>query len=328
MPILTIVLSALYQYIRLQFNMAINMKNARKENMLLLIGQLLLLLSAGIYIWLPLQLNFYIPFLMISILLVEFVKPWLLNEHFISKIVITLLVLATFIPFVKGIVLIILMLYLIYGGYKYGEFKDRSAVLIMSLSAFLTITTNTDTFIWSGATIYFVLNHIKHTAQLLSMMRNASENVITDPLTGLYNRRWLFKKAEQLVQQQEIGIIFCDIDNFKKLNDEKGHKHGDLVLQQTGEVIRRILNGYGFGVRYGGEELIGLVTNTMFTERLAEKILEAVRKEINITMSIGIAVGQDSVEELLKTADERMYISKNTGKNKITIQDEVEASGD
>ncbi|MGE7811216.1 GGDEF domain-containing protein [Lysinibacillus capsici] len=326
MLLLTIVLSAVYQYIRLQFNMSINMKNARKENLLLLISQLLLLSSAGIYIWLPLQLNFYIPFLIISILLVEFIKPWLMNEHFISKTVIALLVIATFIPFVKGIALIILIIYLIYGGYRYGEFKDRSPIFIMLLSAFLTITTNTDSFIWYGATFYFVMNHIKHTTQLLGMMRNAGENVITDTLTGLYNRRWLYKKSEQLIQQQEIGIIFCDIDNFKKLNDEKGHNHGDFVLQQTGEIIRRILNGNGFGVRYGGEELIGLVTNTMFTERLAEKILEAVRKEIKITMSIGIAVGQGTVEELLKTADERMYISKKTGKNKITIQDEIEAS--
>lgn len=326
MLLLTIVLSAVYQYIRLQFNMSINMKNARKENLLLLISQLLLLSSAGIYIWLPLQLNFYIPFLIISILLVEFFKPWLMNEHFISKIVIALLVIATFIPFVKGIALIILIIHLIYGGYRYGEIKDRSPILIMLLSAFLTITTNTDSFIWCGAMFYFVINHIRHTTQLLEMMRNAGENVITDTLTGLYNRRWLYKKSEQLIKQQEIGIIFCDIDNFKKLNDEKGHDHGDFVLQQAGEIIRRILNGNGFGVRYGGEELIGLVTNTMFTERLAEKILEAVRKEIKITMSIGIAVGQGTVEELLKTADERMYISKNTGKNKITIQDEIEAS--
>ncbi|SCX63341.1 GGDEF domain-containing protein [Lysinibacillus fusiformis] len=323
MPLLTIILSALYQCIRLQFNMSINMKNARKENMLLLFSQLLLLLSAGIYIWLPLQLNFYIPFLIIGVFLVEFNKPWLTNEHFISKTAIVLLVLATFIPFVKGIALIVLIIYMIYGGFKYGELKDRSGVLIMSVLAFITVTTNTDTFVWSGATIYFIMNHIKHTKQLLGMMKNASKNVITDTLTGLYNRRWLYKKSEQLIQQQEIGIIFCDIDNFKKLNDEKGHDHGDLVLQQTGEIMRRILNGNGFGVRYGGEELIGLVTNTMHTSRLAEKILEAVRKEIKITMSIGIAVGQGSVEELIKTADERMYISKNTGKNKITIQEEI-----
>ncbi|UZN01228.1 diguanylate cyclase (plasmid) [Lysinibacillus sp. MHQ-1] len=65
---------------------------------------------------------------------------------------------------------------------------------------------------------------------------------------------------------------------LKKLNDEKGHDHGDLVLQQTGEIMRRILNGNGFGVRYGGEELIGLVTNTMHTARLAEKNIRSSEK--------------------------------------------------
>ncbi len=306
--------------------MAITMKNARKENMLLLIGQLLLLLSAGIYLWLPLQLNLYIPFIVSSVFLIDYIKPWLMNERPLSKIAISLLVVATFIPFVKGVSLIVLTLYLIAGGYVYNEMKNRLGVLTITLSAFLTVITNNDLFVWSGATIYFVLNHIQHTTQLISMLQNASENVVTDTLTGLYNRRWLFKKAEQLVQQQEIGIIFCDIDDFKKLNDEKGHEQGDLVLQQSGEIIRRILSGNGFGVRYGGEELIGLVTNATNTERLAEKLLEAVQKETTITMSIGIAVGQGSVDDLLKTADQRMYISKNTGKNKITLHNEVEAS--
>lgn len=64
----------------------------------------------------------------------------------------------------------------------------------------------------------------------------------------------------------------------------------------------------------------------MFTQRLAEKILETVQKEIKITMSIGIAIGQGSLDELLKSADECMYISKNTGKNKITLQGDVETT--
>lgn len=81
--------------------------------------------------------------------------------------------------------------------------------------------------------------------------------------------------------------------------------------------MRRIVSCYGFACKYGGEELIGLVTDTMFTERLAEKIVEAVREEINITMSIGIAIGEGPSETLFKLADERMYISKNTGKTKL-----------
>ncbi|MFE3573247.1 GGDEF domain-containing protein [Lysinibacillus sp. NPDC059133] len=303
------------------------MKNAKKENMVLLISQLLLIISASFYIWLPQQLNFYIPFLVISIFLIELIKPWLMNERLLIKIVIAIFLVATFIPFVKGGALILLLFYLIAGGYTYGEWKERLGILIMVLSAILTITTNEDSIIWGGATVYFVLNHINHAEQLLGMLRQASENVITDALTGLYNRRWLYKKkAEQLIQEQEIGIIFCDIDNFKQLNDEKGHEHGDYVLKQTGEIMRRILNENGFGVRYGGEELIGLVTNTMFTQRLAEKILETVQKEIKITMSIGIAVGHGSLDKLLKSADECMYISKKTGKNKITLQEDVETS--
>ncbi|OXS73043.1 hypothetical protein B1B04_13855 [Lysinibacillus sp. KCTC 33748] len=95
MPLLTIVMSVLYQCLRLKFNTTITMKSARKENMLLLIGQLLLLLSAGIYIWLPLQLNFYIPFIVMSVFLIDYIKPWLMNERPLSKIAIFLLVVST-----------------------------------------------------------------------------------------------------------------------------------------------------------------------------------------------------------------------------------------
>lgn len=66
--------------------------------------------------------------------------------------------------------------------------------------------------------------------RVAKLMRNAGMNSIKDPLTNLYNKGFLFRKTEQLIKQQPISIIFIDIDNFKTLNDTKGHDYGDQVL--------------------------------------------------------------------------------------------------
>ena len=88
------------------------------------------------------------------------------------------------------------------------------------------------------------------------------QSSITDGLTSLYNRRHFNKKAEQLLRQtKRVAIIFCDIDNFKKLNDTQGHHKADGVLKQVADIIREETAGIGAAGRYGGEELLGLVAS-------------------------------------------------------------------
>lgn len=93
------------------------------------------------------------------------------------------------------------------------------------------------------------------------MMNSAGVNSITDPLTGLYNKRFLMTKAEQLVAKQSISIIFADIDNFKELNDQKGHDMGDSVLKEVAKALKETVANHGFACRYGGEEIVSLITN-------------------------------------------------------------------
>lgn len=110
-------------------------------------------------------------------------------------------------------------------------------------------------------------------------------NSIKDPLTNLYNKGFLFRKTEQLIKQQPISIIFIDIDNFKTLNDTKGHDYGDQVLCQVGMVLKEVLENKGYFCRFGGEEMVGILIDGN-----AIKVAEQYRK----------------AAALIKKADERM----------------------
>lgn len=324
MVLLVLTLSLIYLFIRIKFKQVISYKNAKVEIITLSIGNVLLFVLAGVYTFLPQFFDNLLPIFYLSVCITHFPKLWSDHEDLLSRIIIISLGILIFIPYINIISLLI-------GGYliiwsKRGESRESISLLLMTFAMIITIFLKIHLILWIGAALFYITKHIYHTLQLLSMLQNTGKNVVTDPLTGLYNRRWLYKKLEQIAHKQKVGIIFCDIDNFKRLNDEKGHEHGDYVLQKTGEIMSSILKGNGQGCRYGGEELVGLVQNYGRTVGLAEKILETVHKELNITMSIGIAIGKGSGEEILKLADERMYISKTTGKNKITFENRQNSS--
>ncbi|GGG86029.1 GGDEF domain-containing protein [Paenibacillus radicis (ex Gao et al. 2016)] len=149
------------------------------------------------------------------------------------------------------------------------------------------------------------------------------QSSITDGLTGLYNRRHFNLKAEQLLSRSRgTAVIFCDIDNFKKLNDTQGHHKADGVLKQVSEIIKEESAGIGTAGRYGGEELLACIgTDKVKPERVAESIRKRVELETIVTISVGVSTSKDadSVQELVKLADEAMYHSKTTGKNKVTL---------
>ncbi|HEX9058970.1 MAG TPA: sensor domain-containing diguanylate cyclase [Clostridia bacterium] len=160
---------------------------------------------------------------------------------------------------------------------------------------------------------------------------------ITDGLTGLYNRLYLnevlFK--EDSVKMDGSAIIMMDIDNFKKVNDTYGHIMGDTVIKELAEILKEVQYSDGITCyRYGGEEFIVLLENTDI-ETLKEKA-EYIRtsfnsREIrfgdevhNFSISIGASIfGHSSIvcdiNTLIDSADEALYYSKKTGKNKTTI---------
>lgn len=177
--------------------------------------------------------------------------------------------------------------------------------------------------------IYFIFIFMLLFTIVIEKMRRTYLTSISDHMTGLYLRQNFIKRMAKLFQQKPIAIIFSDIDNFKQLNDTKGHLEADQILIKVAAIIKQETVDYGYAGRYGGEEIVaGIDTSSIKAEEVAEKIRKRVAEETGVTISIGISTTKDSqdLDELLKFADEAMYFSKSTGKNKVTTYKSLPAS--
>lgn len=178
--------------------------------------------------------------------------------------------------------------------------------------------------------VYYTLLFLLLFEWVIERLLTTFQSSITDGLTSLYNRRHFNKKAEAMLREyKRIAIIFCDIDNFKRLNDTQGHHRADSVLKQVAEIIKEETAGIGAAGRYGGEELLALVAAPgIKPEDVAEAIRKRVELETMVTVSVGVSISREgsSVEEIVKQADEAMYISKTTGKNKVALHPSMHRS--
>ena len=156
---------------------------------------------------------------------------------------------------------------------------------------------------------------------------------VTDPLTGLYNRRHFedclereFLRSKRYKSDLSFAII--DIDFFKKINDTYGHSSGDYVLKEVAYLILQTFRKTDMVFRYGGEEFAVIITETPLDkaviplERLRTSISENTFKykgeQINVTISIGVSgVNEDteSVHQLFENADKALYMAKENGRN-------------
>ena len=179
-------------------------------------------------------------------------------------------------------------------------------------------------------------------AELQRALRESRELAITDPLTGLHNRRYLWELLgrellKSLRNRTPVAAILADIDHFKRFNDTWGHEAGDLVLKRVADVIRENVRGSDIGCRYGGEELAVILPETTLevaVER-AERIrrgIAAVRLDYGgrpldaVTSSFGVAVYPQhagDAEALLRAADEALYEAKKAGRNRVVVSQAV-----
>jgi diguanylate cyclase (GGDEF)-like protein len=176
----------------------------------------------------------------------------------------------------------------------------------------------------------------------LRLREKLHDQSIRDPLTGLYNRRFLEAALEQELHRSGrhhtgLGVIMADIDKFKSFNDSFGHNAGDIVLKEIGALFRRSVRTEDIVCRYGGEEfLIVLPDTTLESVRERTEVMrDAIEKlELQhaghalgkITASFGISFSQDGVltpEILLRYADEALYESKRRGCNCVSLSDSV-----
>jgi len=154
-----------------------------------------------------------------------------------------------------------------------------------------------------------------------------------DPLTGIYNRRYLENKLEEYVKlaqrhNRPLSLIMFDIDFFKHINDTFGHDVGDKVLKAVAKVVSENIRNTDIFTRYGGEEFVIIAPETTKEDAkiLAEKLRSLIRnlhfeEGINVTCSFGVVSLEkhDTKETLLKRADEALYEAKKTGRNKVVV---------
>lgn len=154
----------------------------------------------------------------------------------------------------------------------------------------------------------------------------------TDPLTGLYNRRHLKEEIKkELARSERSGVMFCilllDIDHFKRINDKYGHIIGDDVLKELSAILRNSVRLSDKVFRYGGEEFIVLLPETLAAdarilgERIREKVenfsFSSIGKKISISGGIAQSSIDSSLELLIQKADKRLYYAKENGRNRI-----------
>ncbi|MDQ0112737.1 GGDEF domain-containing protein [Paenibacillus harenae] len=178
--------------------------------------------------------------------------------------------------------------------------------------------------------IYYTILFLLLFDWVIDRLISTYQSSVVDGLTGLYNRRHFTARAQKLLaQNRPMAIIFCDIDNFKKLNDTYGHHKADGVLKQVSEIIKEETSGIGSAGRYGGEELLACMSaDKVKPEIVAEAIRRRVEQETMVTISVGVSTNKEGkeVQDLVKQADEAMYRSKTTGKNKVTMFKAISAA--
>ena len=172
--------------------------------------------------------------------------------------------------------------------------------------------------------------------RLRGMVTNAVELAITDPLTGLHNRRYLDSHLRSLVERsaeagKPVAVLAFDLDFFKGINDTYGHDAGDDVLREFSHRLKKSVRGIDLVVRHGGEEFVVIMPET--DAKLAIKVADRLRRDVEsetfetrsgesipVTVSVGVAEFQgesDSADALMRRADQALYKAKRDGRNRV-----------
>jgi diguanylate cyclase (GGDEF)-like protein/PAS domain S-box-containing protein len=172
----------------------------------------------------------------------------------------------------------------------------------------------------------------------LRLRETLRSQAVRDPLTGLFNRRYLEETLERELSravrtQRPFGVIMLDLDHFKRFNDTFGHPAGDAVLRELGRFLRTQTRGSDIACRYGGEEFTIILPECSLdvTRRRADEIREGVKRLVvqyqgqqlgAMTISLGVAnypVHGDAGEALLQLADAALYRAKDEGRDRVVV---------
>jgi diguanylate cyclase (GGDEF)-like protein len=197
-------------------------------------------------------------------------------------------------------------------------------------------------FFFGAIFVWMVTTLSLQTAMDIRRVTILEQESITDPLIGIYNRRYLDRRLMEECNRAQrhslpLSILLLDIDLFKRVNDAHGHQVGDAVLSYLGRLILNAVRASDVVARYGGEEILIITPHTPTTTatELAERIRRHVethelvltdergqRKSIRITVSIGVATWNSELKDcqhLVEHADQALYRAKQDGRNRIGV---------
>jgi diguanylate cyclase (GGDEF)-like protein len=190
------------------------------------------------------------------------------------------------------------------------------------------------------STLEVLASHMAVSLSNARMLRRLEELATMDGLTGLLNKRAMLEVAEQKIVAakrfgRQMSVLITDIDHFKKVNDTWGHDVGDIIIKGLGDILRRAKRNTDAVARFGGEEFVIICEETdargamLLAERVREELGKTVfhtqkagqQEPVQVTCSVGIATFPEAGttwEELFKAADEALYVSKRSGRNRTT----------
>lgn len=209
--------------------------------------------------------------------------------------------------------------------------------------------------VFKSQMIQLIMNSLFH-----QQIAATEEQAVTDPLTGLYNRRFFQKRLHDalrstMTQTREIAVLMIDLDNFKKVNDTYGHETGDMVLKKLGAILRLTVRDYDlvgrnikdigetgqYAIRFGGEEFCLILLNTGYQQAglVAERLRTNIESHefslhgnlLKMTASIGLfsravayqeADNEELMDQFIAQADKALYQAKADGKNRVVSCEE------
>jgi two-component system cell cycle response regulator len=191
-----------------------------------------------------------------------------------------------------------------------------------------------------AARVKTLVRQKRYTDFLRENLDHSLELAVTDPLTGLHNRRYMAGQLSALVKRaahggDPVAALLIDIDHFKRLNDTFGHDLGDAVLREFATRLATNVRAIDLPCRYGGEEFVVIMPGTSLdaAEIVAERIRSQVaaapfhiagaREALTVTISVGVACidgPSDTPEAMLKRADEGVYAAKARGRNQVVAR--------
>jgi diguanylate cyclase (GGDEF)-like protein len=210
------------------------------------------------------------------------------------------------------------------GPFAQGSLNES---LLLLLAFMCTVVT-------TGLVLSAVIDERRRAVEAMQrVMGDLREQAIRDPLTALYNRRFLrdYLPRELIRAEREpapLAVIMIDLDHFKQLNDLAGHQAGDQVLVEMGALLERHIRGSDIACRYGGEEFALVLPKATLAgaRRRGEEICSAIRGDRvrlrGVTASLGIALYPEhagGAEALLRAADEALYDAKAAGRDQVRV---------